>query len=207
MAYLQPADYANYGLPDGTTADWINAVTALINSYCRRPDLNVMQYTERRRLTTGSHAVRLTYLPLAPLGSATSPIVSIEGRYATPRRGEIVDDSLFGIALAFSLPGQWTSIDPGTVDFDPSSGELTLPWNVLGLAYNEVAVTYTAGLAVIGNDVKAACAQLVRNAQATPALNASKTKVDTMQMQYFSSSLVDETVQIWLRPYIANRLG
>jgi len=26
-------------------------------------------------------------------------------------------------------------------------------------------------------------------------------------MQYFSSSLVDETVQAWLRPYVANRLG
>jgi len=28
-----------------------------------------------------------------------------------------------------------------------------------------------------------------------------------MQMQYFSSSLVDETVQAWLRSYVANRLG
>jgi len=63
------------------------------------------------------------------------------------------------------------------------------------------------GLAAIGDDVKAACAQIVRNAQSTPALNASKTKIDTMQMQYFSSSLVDETVQAWLRPYVANRLG
>jgi hypothetical protein len=26
-------------------------------------------------------------------------------------------------------------------------------------------------------------------------------------MQYFSSSLLDETVQAWLCPYIANRLG
>ena len=33
MAYLQPADYPNYGLPAGTTADWITAATALINSY------------------------------------------------------------------------------------------------------------------------------------------------------------------------------
>ena len=32
MAYLQPADYPNYGLPAGTTADWITAATALINS-------------------------------------------------------------------------------------------------------------------------------------------------------------------------------
>jgi len=207
MAYLQPADYQNYGLPAGTTADWITAATALINSYCRRPDLNVIQYTERLRLTSGAQTVLLSYLPLAPLGTATTPLVSIEGRYARPRRGELPNEPLMEIALAFSLPGQWTAIDASTVDYDPNTGELTLPWNLLGLAFNEVAVTYTAGLATIGDDVKTACAQIVRNAQSTPALNASKTKIDTMQMQYFSSSLVDETVQAWLRPYVANRLG
>ena len=207
MAYLQPVDYPNYGLPAGTTADWITAATALINSYCRRPDLNVIQYTERLRMTRGAQTVRLTYLPLAPLGSATTPMVSIEGRYGQPRRGEMPAQGLFEIASAFSLPGQWTAIDPNTVDFDPSTGELALPWNVLGLPYNEVAVTYTAGLTTIGDDVKTACAQIVRNAQSTPALNASKTKIDTMQMQYFSSSLVDEKVQVWLSPYVANRLG
>jgi len=207
MAYLQPADYPNYGLPDGTTADWITAATALINSYCRRPDLNVIQYTERLRLTSGAQTVNLSYLPLAPLGAAPTSIVSVEGRYARPRRGEIVNEPMSEAAWAFSLPGQWASIDPNSVDYDPNTGELTMPWNVLGLPYNEVAVTYTAGLATISDDVKTACAQIVRNAQSTPALNASKTKIDTMQMQYFSSSLVDETVQAWLRPYIANRLG
>lgn len=207
MAYLEPADYSNYGLPVGTTADWITAASALINTHCRRPDLNVIQYTERLRITKDSQTVRLTYLPLAPLGTATTPIVSMEGRYARPRRGEIPNDSLFEIASAFSLPGQWVSIDPGTVDYDASTGELTLPWNLLGLPYNEVSVTYTAGLATIGDDVKSACAQIVRNAQATPALNASRTRIDTMQMWYFSSSLLDETVQAWLRPYVANRLG
>ena len=207
MAYLEPADYSNYGLPVGTTADWITAASALINTHCRRPDLNVIQYTERLRITKDSQTVRLTYLPLAPLGTATTPIVSMEGRYARPRRGEIPNDSLFEIASAFSLPGQWVSIDPGSVDYDESTGELTLPWNLFGLPYNEVSVTYTAGLAAIGDDIKSACAQIVRNAQATPALNASRTRIDTMQMWYFSSSLLDETVQAWLRPYVANRLG
>jgi hypothetical protein len=207
MAYLQPADYPNYGLPAGTTANWITAATALINSYCRRPDLNVTQYTERTQITAGARTVRLSFLPLAPLGTATSPIVSIEGRYARPRRGEILNESLMEIALAFSLPGQWTAIDPSLIDFDPCTGELTLPWNMLGLPYNEVKVVYTAGLATIGDDVKSACAQIVRNAQSTPALNASQTKIDTMQMKYFSSSLVDETVRAWLNPYVANRLG
>ncbi|MGH9589385.1 MAG: hypothetical protein ACRD25_03275 [Terracidiphilus sp.] len=207
MAYLQPADYPNYGLPAGTTADWITAATALVNSYCRRPDLNVSQYTERLRITKGSQTVRLTYLPLTPLGTAATSIVSMDGRYARPRRGEITNEPLFEIAWAFSLPGQWVAIDFNSVDCDAATGELTLPWNLLGLPYNEVSVTYTAGLATIGDDIKSACAQIVRNAQATPALNASKSRIDMMQIQYFSSSLVDETVQAWLRPYVANRLG
>jgi hypothetical protein len=207
MAYLQPSDYPNYGLPAGTSADWITAATALINSFCRRPDLNVIQYTERLRVTAGAQTVHLSYLPLAPLAPATSPLVTMEGRYARPRRGEFLNEPMLEIAWAFSLPGQWTAIDITTVDYDPNTGELTLPYNILGLPYNEVMVTYTAGLATIGDDVLSACAQIVRNAQSTPALNASKTKIDTMQMQYFSSSLIDETVQAWLRPYVANRLG
>lgn len=207
MAYLQPADYPNYGLPAGTSADWVTAASALINSYCRRPDLNVIQYTERLRLTRGTQTVLLSYLPLAPLGTATSPLVTIEGRYAKPRRGELLAEPMFEIAWMFSLPGQWSAIDLSLVDLDTNTGELTLPWNLLGLPYNEVSVTYTAGLATIGDDIKSACAQIVRNAQSTPALNASRTRIDTMWMQYFSSSLVDETVQAWLRPYVASRLG
>lgn len=207
MAYLEPADYPNYGLPAGTTADWITAASALINNYCRRPDLNVIQYRERLRITRGAQTVRLTYLPLAPLGAAASPIVSMEGRYAQPRRGEVLSEPLAEIAWAFSLPGQWAAIDINNVDYDSATGELLLPWNLLGIPYNEVSVVYTAGLATIGDDVKSACAQIVRNAQATPSLNVSRSRIDTMQMEYFSSSLVDNTVQAWLRPYVANRLG
>jgi len=207
MAYLLPADYANYGLPSGTTPDWVTAATALINSYCRRPDLNVVQYQERLRVVSGSQTVRLTYLSLAPLGTATSPIVAIEGKYGRLRRGEVAEAPMLEVALAFSLPGEWTAIDPNSVDFAADTGELTLPWNVMGLTYTEVMVTYTAGLAAIGDDVKWACAQIVRNAQAQPALNTSTSKLDTLQMKYFSSSLLDDTVKVLLRPYVANRLG
>jgi hypothetical protein len=118
-----------------------------------------------------------------------------------------MNDPLFQAAAAFSLPGQWIAIDPATIDFDPTTGELTLPANMFGLPFTEVSVTYTAGLTQIGDDIKSACAQIVRNAQSTPALNARASKIDTMQLQYFSSSLLDDTVKQWLRPYIANRLG
>lgn len=207
MSYLQPADYENYGLPASTSADWITAATALINSYCRRPDLKIIEYTERLRITRDVQTVRLSYLPLAPLDSATSPIVSIQARYARPRRGELMNEPLLEAAWAFSLPGQWIAIDPAIIDIDPLTGEITLPANVFGLPFNEIAVTYTAGLTQIGDDIKSACAQIVRNAQSTPALNARASKIDTMQLQYFSSSLLDDTVKQWLRPYVATRVG
>ena len=207
MPYLQPAEYSSYGLPDSTSSDWVTTATALINSYCRRPDLGVTQYSERLRVVSGSRTVRVSYLPLAALSNASSPIVAAQGRYSKARRGDAAESNLMDEAFAFSLPGQWSNIDPQSIEFDASTGELTLPWNIFGLPYNEVSVTYTAGLVTIGDDIKSACAQIVRNAQATPALNASKTRIDTMQMQYFSSSLLDETVQTWLRPYVASRLG
>jgi hypothetical protein len=65
----------------------------------------------------------------------------MRGRGAARFRNEPMSE----IAWAFSLPGQWTAIDPSWWTFDPNTGELTLPWNVLGLPYNEVQVTYTAG--------------------------------------------------------------
>ena len=207
MPYLDPTDYENFGLPASTSTDWITAATALINSYCRRPDLAVTEYTERLRITRDAQTVRLSYLPLAPLDAAASAIVSIQARYARPRRGELVNEPLMEASWAFSLPGQWIAIDPASVDVDPRTGELTLPTNLFGLSYNELSVTYTAGLIVIGDDVKSACAQIVRNAQSTPALNARATKLDTMQIQYFSSSLLDDTVKQWLRPYVATRVG
>jgi len=66
--------------------------------------------------------------------------------------------------------------------------------NVLGMSYNEVEVTYTAGLAVVPPALKVACAQIVKNAQATPAMNVKGSKMDTLQMQYFAGSLIDANV-------------
>ena len=207
MGYLQPTQYASYGLAPDVTDDWITVASALINTHCRRPDLNPVQYTERLRLVEGSQTARLTYLPLAPIAPATSPLVSIQARYAKPRRGELVYPLQEEVLWAFSLPGAWTTVDPTTVDFVPWTGELVFPLNILGLPYNEVEVVYTAGLTTIPDAVLSACALIVKNAQATPGLNVKSSKMDTMQIQYFSNTLIDGTVQALLAPWVATRLG
>jgi hypothetical protein len=162
---------------------------------------------ERLRLTAGSQSVRLSYLPLARLGAAASPLVSARVRYGRPRRGEMRDTMLTQVAWAFSVPGSWSTLDISSVDVNLATGEVTFPANLLGLNYNEVEVTYTAGFATIPPALKIACAQIVKNAQATPAMNVKGSKMDTLQMQYFAGSLVDANVQKMLAPCVAQRMG
>jgi hypothetical protein len=84
---------------------------------------------------------------------------------------------------------------------------LTLPVNAVGLGFSELEVVYTAGLDPLPDAVKVACAQIVRNAQATPALNVRAGNLDRMHLDYFSDSLVDQTVRSLLAPYVAQKVG
>jgi hypothetical protein len=165
MAYLDPTEYVTYGLTAETADDWVAMASALIEAHCRRPSLLVTQYVERMRLTAGSQAVRLSYLPLTPLGTATSALVGVQVRYGRPRRGELQDPMLAQVAWAFSVPGSWNALALANLDLNTVTGDLTFPMNLLGLNYNEVEVTYTAGVALVPPSVKFACAQIMGNGQ------------------------------------------
>ena len=208
MNYLSQSEYEIYGVEAKTPESWTAAASSLIDAHCRRPTLAVASYVERLRLRAGRNTVRLTYLPLAPVAPATSPIVSVRGRYALPRRDEGGPAALAShVALAFSLPGTWSTLDPAAIDFDADTGELALPMNPLGLTYNEVEITYNSGLAAIPDNIKFACAQIVRNAQATPALNVRAGDLNRMHLEYFEDTLVDSTVRALLALYVAQKVG
>ena len=200
MPYLDPSEYEAYGLTAETTGELVQLASALLDAHCRRPSLLQQQYVERMRLSAGSQSVRLSYLPFAAL-------TGVRVRYGRPRRGEMFETMLTQAAWAFSIPGSWSTLDVSYIDVNQATGDVTFPANFLGVPYNEVEITYTAGFATIPPAIKTACAQVVRNAQATPALNVKGSRVDTLQMQYFSSSLIDANVQKLLAPYVAQRMG
>jgi hypothetical protein len=209
MNYLQPSEYELYGLETTTALSWVTAASAIVDAHCRRVTLAVNQYTERLRTNSGQRPVRLTYLPLNPVAPAISPIVSARGRFATPRRGELeYEEMVWDAALAFGIPGTWAEVNVPDLDVFLETGEVTLPVNVLGWTFTEIEIVYTAGLDPFPDAVKVACAQLVKNAQATPALNVKRNVLpDRMQLMYFSDSLLDETVQALLAPYVAQKVG
>jgi hypothetical protein len=181
--------------------------SALMEAHCRRPTLLAAQYTERIRLTAGAQTGRLSYGPLYD-----GALIGVRVRYAKGRRGEYADVSLdrelgLHIATAFGLPGSWSTLDVTTIDVYETARELTFPANFLGLGYNEAEITYTAGLVTVTEQIKAACAQIVKNAQATPALNVKYSRLDTLQMEYFAGTLIDDGVRSLLKPYLAEKAG
>jgi hypothetical protein len=206
MNYLDATEYLTYGLDANTDPSWVTAASAIIDAHCRRATLGVNQCEERLKLPPALNTVRLSYLPLVTVAPATTPIVTLQGRYGIPRRGEWPFPELsLEFALVFALPGSWTAIDPSTIDIWPENGELTFPVNALGLFFNEVDVVYNAGLATIPASVKVACAQIVKNAQAMPALNVKSGKFDRLRLDYFGDSLLDDTVRSLLETFVARK--
>ena len=94
---------------------------------------------------------------------------------------------------------------PQRLTFGADSGELTFPVNALGLFFNEVDVVYNAGWSTIPTPVQVACAQIVKNAQATPGLNVQSSQINQMRLQYFGPTLVDDMVRSLLAPYVAQK--
>jgi hypothetical protein len=203
MGYLLPADYVAYGLSADTADAWVTTASTMIEAYCRRPSLMSASYTERMRIPIKAQTVRLSYGPLVSVDA-------VRAQYARSGCGQdFFGDYVYetGFAAAFALPGQWVDVDPTTLFVSLPTGEFRFPWNIMGMRYSEAEVTYTAGFTTVPTAVQVACAQIVRNAQTTPGLNVKSSKMDTLQTQYFSDSLIDSQVQALLRPYVAERLG
>jgi hypothetical protein len=203
MGYLLPAEYQAFGLSDDTADAWITAASAMMEAHCRRLSLATASYTERMRVPLAAQSVRLSYGPLISVDA-------VRAQYARQETGDgYCDDQTFlgSFAAAFALPGQWVDVDVSGLDVALQTGEFRFANNMLGLRYVQAEVAYTAGLAVIPDAVKVACAQIVKNAQATPGLNVKSSKMDMLQTQYFSDSLLDSQVRAILRPYVAERLG
>lgn len=208
MNYLDPSEYVAYGLEATTAPAWVTAASSLVDAHCRRETLEIAQYTERLRMAAGRNAVRVTYLPLVAVAPATSPIVSARARYAMPRRGEVPgEDMAWEAAAAFGVPGSWTDLNTADMDVFLETGEINLPLNVLGWGYSELEIVYTAGVDPVPEAVKVACAQLVKNAQATPALNVKRGSLDKMHLEYFADALLDASVRALLAPYVAQKVG
>jgi hypothetical protein len=209
MNYLSTSEYEAYGLEPETPESWISAASTIIESHCKRPTLWVTEFTERARLMPGRSVFRATYLPLASPDGQESPLKQARGRYGLPRRGDDLTswEMASEFAMVFGLPGTWINLDVSTLDYFAETGEVSWLPNPLGLNFDEIELKYTAGFAQIPNAIKFACVQLVRNAQAMPALNVREGSLNAMHFAYFADSLVDSTVREMLAPYVVQKVA
>ncbi len=207
MAYLSADEYTLFGLEETTPVSLVSAASDLIDAHCRRNGFGIAQYMERFRVGQ-SRTVRLSYLPLAAAAGAASPIVQARGRYTGDAGGCAgVAELAAEVAQVFTAPNTWFSVPVDSLDLDLESGELIACCGLLAPAMRDLEVTYTSGYVTVPQAVKQACAKLVQNALATPALNVSKQRIDRMYLEYFADSLMDADVKRLLAPYVAQRLS
>ena len=119
--------------------------------------------------------------------------------------GRLPDVSL-EFALVFSLPGSWTTIDPATIDIWGNERRVDVSSECAGTFFQRSGCgLQRRGWSRFRSSVKVACAQIVKNAQVTPALNVKSGKIDRMRLDYFGDTLVDDTVRSLLEPYVARK--
>lgn len=196
MAYLEPAEYLAYGLSADTADAWVAAASSMMDAHCRRTSLLTASY--RERLPLRGMTAQLSYGPV-------QSVQNVRALYA--KRADALQGWLGECAAAFGVPGAWVTLDTASVGLDEGTGEVCLPANLYGMSYSELDIAYTAGLTETPQPLKLACAQIVKNAQATPGLNVRSSRMDFLQTEYFSDSLLDSQVRTWLRPYVAERMG
>ncbi len=204
MGYLEPSEYVLFGLEAETPDALVNAASAMVDAFCRRPSLAVTAYVERLRFGRDRQTLRLSHGPLAAVSGGASAITacrvrlrSVDGWNATPMQRD---------AAVFGLCGAWSDVDPARIA-GYANGEIELAGHVLGLGYDEAEVSYTAGFHEMPQAVKLAVAQIVRNAQATPGLNVRRQQVDAMELEYFAPGLLEDETKRLLRPFVSVRLA
>ncbi|MDB5053280.1 MAG: hypothetical protein JWM44_1330 [Bacilli bacterium] len=187
--YLTTSD-TDYVSPGVTlTTSLIIRASAIIDGYCKR-SLDVTSYTERVPLTdyqnmNSYQRGHLSYYPVID-------VTLVKGRPLY----NILSGNIFG-------PPPFEPInDLSILDIDKNIGNFICGFNIFGVPYSELEVTYTSGWAVIPEAVKVACgmiaSQLANNAN--PNVKAKK-DLDSA-IEYFGNSMVTPEIADLLSLYI-----
>ena len=208
MNYLADTEYQTYGLESGYASNPGFPPPALSSTLIAigprsgsRSSLNAFASFPAATFS-GSPT-----FPLAIPSGGTTPLVSGRARYGVPRRGDDLTmwEMASEFAMTFGLPGTWIDLDVTNFDFFAPTGEVSWLPNPLGMYFDEMELAYNAGFNTIPDPIKFACAQLVRNAQAMPALNVREGTLNAMHFAYFADTLLDSTVQTLLAPFVAQK--
>jgi hypothetical protein len=187
--YLETTD-TDY-VPAGVvlTLSLILRASAIIDGYCKRT-IDVTSYTERVPLTdyrevNNYQRGHLSYYPVIN-------VTEIKGRPLY----NIISGNIFG-------PPKFEPItDLSILDIDTNLGSFICGFNMFGVPYTELEVTYTSGWATIPEAVKVACgliaSQLVNNANP----NVKSKKDYDFAIEYFGNSMITPEVSDLLSPYI-----
>jgi hypothetical protein len=190
--YLKTADTADADyLPTGVTLTKSLSIRAssIIDGYCKR-SLDVIPYTERVPLTDNQNMNsyqrgHLSYYPVIDV---------------TLIKGRPLYNALTG--NIFGPPSFEQITDLSILDIDKNIGNFICGFNMFGVPYSELEVTYTSGWATIPEAVKAACGMVITQLANNANPNVKAKKDFDFSIEYFGNSMISPEVANLLSPYI-----
>jgi len=187
--YLQLTDTAY--VPSGVTLDdsLILRASAIIDGYCKR-SLDVTSYTERVPLTdyhnmNSYQRGHLSYYPVID-------VTDLKGRPLY----NVITGNIFG-------PPPFVPItDLSILNIDKNLGTFICGFNMFGVPYTELEVTYTSGWATIPDAVKVSCGMIVAQLASNANSNVKTKKDFDFSIEYFGNSMITPEIAGLLSPYV-----
>jgi hypothetical protein len=190
--YLKSTDTADADyLPAGVilTKSLSIRASSIIDGYCKR-SLAVTSYTERVPLTdyqnmNSYQRGHLSYYPVIDV---------------TLVKGRPLYNALTG--NIFGPPPFEPINDLSILDIDKNIGNFICGFNIFGVPYSELEVTYTSGWATIPDAVKTACGMIITQLANNANPNVKTKKDFDFSIEYFGSSMISSEISDLLSPYI-----
>lgn len=180
-------DYVADGIT--LTNSLIIRASAIIDGCCKR-SLAVTSYTERVPLTdyqnmNSYQRGHLSYYPVIDV---------------TELKGRPLYNALTG--NIFGPPSFEPITDLSILDIDKSLGTFICGFNMFGVPYTELEVTYTSGWVTIPDAVKVACGMIITQLANNANPNVKSKKDYDFSIEYFGNSMITQEVSDLLSPYI-----
>jgi hypothetical protein len=203
--YASPQELGSlFGCMGITEAD-IRFAMGLIHSHCNRASLWPTEVlTPTIEIPYGQQETRLHITPIID-------VLEVAGRYGPGRRDRQATNNPYTalnplLILVTAGAPIWTPIPLYTLEYDASTGIVTLPWSNMLLPYSIIRVRYIGGYLNIPFRVKAALAELINSTHAKQVSDRRRMTSGRITREFVSDSFMTPQAEQFLQPFVIRAL-
>ncbi len=187
-------EMARFGLSATmATAPRVLEASLMVKAYLGR-DLSVQDYESIVDVAAGGY-LQVPMIPLISIQSITGRYLPVHNHERRAVNSRVESDPIFMFATELTTMGgipQPVPVDLAQCDVNLRTGRIWIPLSYWIVRFSEAEVKYTAGMAVIPDELKMAVAKIIPNIAIRPNSNFLKLKEGTTAIEFTAAFIPDE---------------